>query len=112
MNTSKPAILRELFDAGKAVNKYGTQKIGSSSETFPKAYKPGGTMVGTMGHISGRIEADGVDSKGRWNWVKLTGKKVKKSSLSLRTELAKGIRVKQDILLPSCSNIGLISKII
>ena len=77
LDTSKPAILRELFDAGKAVNKYGTQKFGSSSETFPRAYKPGSTMVGIMGHISGRIEADGVDSKGRWNWVKLTGKKEK-----------------------------------
>ena len=78
LDTTQPKILKDLYDAGKATNKYGTQIFGSSSETFPNAYKPGGTMVGITGHLSGRIEEKSIDSKGRWTWAQLTGKKGKK----------------------------------
>ena len=34
-------------------------------------------MLGTTGKISGRLEANRTDIKGRWTWVQLTGKKDK-----------------------------------
>ena len=78
LDTSQPSIKKDLYEAGKITNKYSTQYFGSSSETFPNTYKPGGTMLGTTGKISGRLEANGTDTKGRWTWVQLTGKKHKK----------------------------------
>ena len=42
LDTSQAKIQKELYDAGKAINKYSTQIFGTSSELFPKAYKPGG----------------------------------------------------------------------
>ena len=35
-------------------------------------------MLGTTGKISGRLEANGADNRGRWTWVQLTGEKDKK----------------------------------
>ena len=66
LDTTQPKILKDLYDAGKATNKYGIQMFGSSSETFPDAFKLGCTMVGITGHLSGRIEEKSIDSKGRW----------------------------------------------
>ena len=78
LDTSQPKNQKELYDARKAINKYSTHIFHTSLESFPKAYRPGGTMVGTTYHISGRIEDKGTDNKGRWTWVQLTGKKGKK----------------------------------
>jgi len=78
LDTTQPKIIKDLYDAGKATIKYGTQIFCLSSETFPNTYKPGGTMVGITGHLSGRIEEKSIDSKGRWTWAQLTGKKGKK----------------------------------
>ena len=69
LDTSQAKIQKELYDAGKAINKYSTQIFGTSLESSPKAYTPGGTMVGTTGNISGRIEDKRTDNKGRWTWV-------------------------------------------
>ena len=66
LDTSQSKIRKALYDAGKATNKYSTQIFGTSSELFPNAYKPGGTMVGTIGNISGRIEEKGTDTEGIW----------------------------------------------
>ena len=66
LDTSQPQIKRDLHDAGKAINKYSTQIFGTSDEPFPNKYKPGGTMIGITGNTSGRIEGNGIDSKGRW----------------------------------------------
>ena len=59
LDTTQPKIKKDLYDAGKATNKYSTQFFGTSSETFPRAYKPGGTMVGTTWHISLECEVCG-----------------------------------------------------
>ena len=48
LDTSQAIIQKDLYDAGKATNKYSTQIFGTSYEPFPNAYKPGGTMVGTI----------------------------------------------------------------
>ena len=39
-------------------------------------------MLDLTDKISGRIEADGTDSKGRWTWVQLLGKKFQKKLLA------------------------------
>ena len=46
LDTSKPQIRRYVYDVGKITNKYSTQLFGSSSEPFPRKYKPGVTMIG------------------------------------------------------------------
>ena len=44
LDTTQPQISKDLYDAGKAINRYVTQIFGTSLEQFPKAYKPGGTI--------------------------------------------------------------------
>ena len=72
LDISQPQIRRDLYNAGKSINKYSTQLFGSSSELFPKKYKPGVTMIGITGNVSGRLEEVGADGLGCWIWVQLT----------------------------------------
>ena len=54
MDTSQDQIRKDLYDVGKHTCKYSTQFFSTSSEKFPRAYKPGGTMIGLDGKIVGR----------------------------------------------------------
>ena len=69
-------------------------------------------MVVTRGHISGRIEDDGTDSKGRWNWVQLTGENGEKVLIISAYRVSQQYPMQQGTLLPLCNGTEPISKII
>ena len=77
MDTSQPLIRKDSYDAGKARIKYSTEILCTFSYTFPKAYKPGGTMLGITTNLSGRIETDWMDVNARCRWTQFTGGNVK-----------------------------------
>ena len=81
-HSDMPNINKDLYNTGKATNKFSTQSFGTLSEILPKTYKSGGTMLGTTGCISGRIEDKRADGKGRWIWVQLTRRKDKKGLIT------------------------------
>ena len=75
LDSSQAPITRHLQDINQQYNKFGQIILASSNETYPRAYKPGGTMVGLTGHISGSKVDEGTYTLGRWAWVWLIGEK-------------------------------------
>ena len=49
-------------------------KTSSSSIKATSSYKPGGTMIMTVGNYAGRVIDDGNDSRGRWSFQTLSCK--------------------------------------
>ena len=74
LNTTQAQIKRDLYDIGQTEIRHGQQFYSTSKESYPRAFKPGGTMLGLAPHMASRREDHGSDSKGRWTWVQLTGK--------------------------------------
>ena len=66
-------IKRDICDIGQTKIRHGQQFYSTSKESYPRAFKPGGTMLGLAPHMASRREDQGSDSKGRWTWVQLTG---------------------------------------
>ena len=77
LDTSQAPIKRTLQDINQQCNKFGQIVLASSNETYPRAYKPGGTMMGLTGQIASRKVDEGTDRLGRWAWVQLIGKQEK-----------------------------------
>ena len=65
LDTTQPAIKRNLLDIEERVIKNGQQLIATSSESFPRAYKPEGTSLGLSGLMTSRKEYQCTDKQGR-----------------------------------------------
>ena len=66
LDTTQAQIKKDLYDIGQTEIKHGQQFYSTSKESYPRAFKPGGTMLGLAPHMASRREDHGSDSKGRW----------------------------------------------
>lgn len=62
---------------GQQVMRHGHQCYSTLTESYPRAFNPGGTTMGLLPHIASRSEDHGADKVGRWMLVQLTGKRSK-----------------------------------
>ena len=77
LDTTQVFMKKELYDIGQAEIKHDQQFYSSSSETYPRGFKPGGSILGLAPHIASRQEDNGTDKNGRWTWAQLMVKKGK-----------------------------------
>ena len=63
-----------MFDAANQHWKRNRIAISTTPITFDAAYKPGGTMMMTVGHLTGRVVNQVRDKWGRWTIQEFTGK--------------------------------------
>jgi len=65
LDTTQATMKKELYDIGQAEIKHGQQFYSTSSDTYPRAFKPCDTMLGLAPHMVSRQEDHGTDKKGR-----------------------------------------------
>ena len=79
LNLSCPHIQHDVLTTLKINDNQAKMQISTSPELYPNKYKPGGTITGVSGKLKGRIDKCGSDYLGRWSWITLEGKKLKKN---------------------------------
>ena len=95
---------KKLQDINQQCNKYGKIILTSSNETYPRAYKLGGIMMGLKGHIAAKLTR-AQTNRANGHGCNSYARKKKLSSSSQYTESVRLTLVKQGILLPIYSNI-------
>ena len=54
LDTTQKKIKKALYDIGQREIKHGHQYFSTSKETYPRAFKPDGTMLGLAPHMAAR----------------------------------------------------------
>ena len=52
LDVAQPEIKRTLIKKEKRADRYGSHFFSSSKEIYPRAYKPGGTLIGIKGSMA------------------------------------------------------------
>ena len=79
LDTTDALLMKKFFEVVKRHDKYAKIQIASNeNESFEYSWKPGGTLLGSLGKWAGRICGEGRDPMGRWSWLDFMGKKSKK----------------------------------
>jgi exonuclease III len=74
LDTTQPAVKSILYDTARRVWKRSKLHFGTTPIPFANMYKPGGTMLASLNHTTGRVISHSVDKWGRWTSQTLRGK--------------------------------------
>eukprot|EP00957_Ditylum_brightwellii_P211962 15366814-Ditylum_brightwellii.AAC.1 len=74
LDTTKSYVYRKICAAIYQTTSNSVIKMFGSNILAPNIYKPGGTMIYTMGNVTSRKMETVSDKLGRWSYVKLVGK--------------------------------------
>jgi exonuclease III len=74
LDTTQPSVKSILYDTAQRVWTRSKLQFGTTPITYTNMYKPGGTMLASLNHTTGRVIAHQVDKWGRWTSQTLRGK--------------------------------------
>jgi hypothetical protein len=74
LDTTQVAVKSILYDTAKRVWNRSKFHFGSTPIQFAKMYKPGGTLLASLNHTTGRVISHSIDKWGRWTAQTLRGK--------------------------------------
>ena len=74
LDTTQSVVKSILYDTSRRVWKRSKLHFGTTPIPFANKYKPGGTLLASLHHTTGRVISHNVDKWGRWTSQTLRGK--------------------------------------